>query len=445
MILDKKIQYILDTLNKYGYQAYLVGGCVRDSLLNKTYTDIDISTNAHPQVVLSLFSNAMPTGMKQGTITLNVEGEEVEVTTFRKESNYKDHRHPESVEFVSTIEEDLKRRDFTMNAIAYHPKTGFVDPFDGIKDIKNKQIRCVKDPNQCFEEDALRILRAYRFCAKLGFQMEEKTKQAMEKRKKDLKYISNERIVQELTEILRYNPYIIEQMTDLLGDWMPELEEAKKCEQNSRWHDSNVLHHSLRAVSYLKPFDSTLAWTLLMHDFGKMQAKETVDGVDHFKGHPEISADIAQEYSKKIGFKKKDRDRMIQLIKYHDSSLSCSKKNIYNLCVSSQLDDMHMQNLFIIKRCDLLAHSILGRKTIHRLNKFIEYYDAFRKSHPLSLRELCIDGNDIKENTDLKQKQVHSALNDCLKACIYEEVENDRQALIAYIKRFKQKWKDDKK
>lgn len=429
MQLPTYIKNILNTYNDAGYQAYVVGGCVRDYLLGKEPNDYDVCTNALPEVTMELFDKTIPTGLKHGTVTI-LDEEPVEVTTFRVEKEYKDHRHPSKVFFVRDLKDDLSRRDFTINALAYHLDTGIIDFFDGQKDLKDGLIRCVGDPDTRFDEDALRMLRAHRFAAKLGFKIEKNTKAAIIRNKDLLQYISVERIRDEFIQVLEHNPYEVENMTELMSHFMPELKACKECDQISPWHDTNVLHHTLRAIKHLKPFDETLAWTLLMHDFGKPETKTTVDGRDHFYGHPFISKQIAQRLCKQMKLTAYQSKLIPILIEYHDAKLNPTLKTVYKYRISRGFDDEIINQLLTIKTCDIMAHSLKGQQTIEMVNTFKEFYDKCKMERPLSLKDLAINGKDVLENTDLKGKEINDFLNQCLMECFYEPDKNDKEYWI---------------
>lgn len=431
MLLSQSIQSILQTLNQNGYQAYVVGGCVRDALLGKEYTDIDICTNALPEVVQSLFEHTVPTGIRHGTITVLMP-EPVEITTFRKESDYRDHRHPSTITFVSTIQEDLSRRDFTINAMAYHPDTGLIDPFGGRQDLKDHRIRCVGDPDTRFQEDALRLMRAHRFCAKLQFTMEENTKAALIRNASLIRYIAVERICKELIQILEWDPYQIEQMTELLSPWIPELEACLRCDQNSLWHDTNVLHHSLRAVSYLKPFDKELAYALLLHDIGKPSVKTTKEGIDHFYGHPPVSAAIARRIVHDLKLPSSFQKEIPALIEFHDDGLACKLKTIYRYRIEKGWSDQRMRQFFRLRQCDILAHSSYGQKSLEDLNAFIEYYNSQSK-RPMEFKDLAIGGKEVLEHTSQKGRAIHDTLKQLLQYVFYYPQKNQKEILISLL------------
>lgn len=434
MVLPENILEILNTLNQAGYEAYVVGGCVRDSLLKRDCADYDVCTSALPNVVQSLFTHAILTGIKHGTITV-LTPQPVEITTFRSETTYKDHRHPDRVVFVSSIIEDLRRRDFTINAMAYHPNTGLIDPFGGKRDLSLKIVRCVGDASQRFQEDALRMIRAHRFCAKLGFTMDKTTQEALHQNSKLIQWVAVERIDKELKEILRYDPYEIENMTQLLSKWMPELELCKSCAQNSPWHDTNVLHHSLRAITFLPPFDETLALALLFHDLGKPATKTTKDGIDHFYGHPLESAKIADRICKALKLSTYQRKLICSLVKHHDEKLPLRLRTIYRFRIQMGFDDTWMQNFFTIRICDLKAHSLKGQQSVQSVLAFIDFYEK-NKNRPMSFHDLKINGKDVLTHTSFTGKDVRKVLQRCLDLVFYDPEQNTREHLIEMIQRW---------
>lgn len=430
MKIPKYVKYILDTYHQAGYKAYCVGGCVRDHLLDREPNDYDIATNAPMEVTLSLFDKTIETGVKHGTITI-LSKEPVEVTVFRTESTYTDHRHPDVVQFVDTIESDLARRDFTINAMAYNEEEGLIDPFGGQKDLKNRCIRCVGMADIRFQEDALRMLRAHRFAAKLGFCIEKGTLEAINRNQDLISYISIERIRKELLEILQYDPFELETMVDLLEPIVPELKACKECEQNSVWHDCDVLHHTLRAISYLEPFDETLAWVLLMHDFGKPETKSTKDGKDHFYKHPIASKEIAMRLCCTLKLTNDQRHLIPLLVEVHDDSVHANLRTIYRYRIQKKFTDEMMQQLFIVKYCDIMAHSKIGQESVHGLRTFIDFYEENKKLRPFALKDLPINGRDVMEHTLKQGKEIQLFLEQCLSECFYNPKLMDREYWIS--------------
>lgn len=435
MECPKYVIDVLDTLNRNGFEAYIVGGSVRDFLLGKPCNDYDVATNALPEKVMELFEHCIPTGMKHGTITVLNSKDKVEVTTYRTESQYEDHRHPKNVAFVSSLTEDLKRRDFTVNAMAYHPKEGLVDPFNGQIDLEKKILRCVGNPTDRFQEDALRMMRAHRFVAQLGFTMDTQTKIAIDQNKDLLKYVSVERIHDELTKILKYDPYEIENMVDLLEPWLPELKTSLYCEQNTKWHYCNVLHHCLRAVKELTHFDETKAYSLLLHDLGKPACKQTDEnGIDHFCGHPEESARIAKRFVKAFKFTSKQQKEIPMYVLNHENWFYPRLEGVYELRIEKGWSENQVRELLEIRRCDMLAHSIHGQRTNIQILAFKDLYEKCVLTRPMELKDLAINGKDVIEHTDLRGKDIEIALKKCLSYCFYHPYKNKKHILIDFVK-----------
>lgn len=424
------VHTILETLHQAGFQAYIVGGCVRDELLGICPKDYDVTTNARPEQVQALFAHTLPTGLKHGTVTI-LSDSPVEVTTFRQEKEYSDHRHPDHVAFVDSLKEDLARRDFTINAMAYDPNIGLIDPFGGQQDLQDHIIRAVGDPYQRFHEDALRMLRAHRFAARFHFQIEDQTKQAIETLHADIRYVSVERIRHELVEILEYNPYEIENMTSLLSHWMPELESCRTCPQQTPYHDTNVLHHILRAVRLLKPFDETLAWALLFHDLAKPACHTNTDGIDHFKGHPKASAKIAKRVCADFKMTNHQKKVIPLLVEYHDEKMNDPIRFIRKFRVRMHWSDALLKQLFIVKRCDILAHSAYGRQTITKLERLEAVYQDCTR--PMDYSDLAMNGKDIVANTNLSGKDISMALQAGLEYAFDHPEKNHKEDLLHYI------------
>ena len=275
--IPEPIIKVMKTLEQAGYQVYLVGGCVRDLLMQKTPHDYDLATDARPEEILKLFEHHSGFGMKHGTILVVEQGMPVEITTFRKEGKYTDGRHPDEVIFVDRIEEDLGRRDFTINAMAYHPDQGLIDPYGGRNDLEKKLIRAVGDPDQRFQEDALRMLRAWRFASTYGFDIEPETRKALDRKENiaQAATISAERVMEEFTKILLSDhPEVIANMTLLMEPWIPELKIMIETKQNNVHHYTDVLHHTLDALKYSGTKDPMVAWALLLHDLSLIHISE---------------------------------------------------------------------------------------------------------------------------------------------------------------------------
>ncbi|MDE5965013.1 MAG: hypothetical protein K2G65_06360, partial [Eubacterium sp.] len=335
MNLSDSSKKLINLISNAGYEAYAVGGCVRDFLMQRPCDDIDITTSAKPDELEKILSDSnikfIETGIKHGTVTAVMEdGSVFEVTTYRTEGMYSDSRHPETVTFVSDINKDLARRDFTINAIAYNDKMGFADPYNGMADIDLKIICAVGDADKRFKEDALRIMRAIRFASVLNFDIEEKTKKALFDNKELLKNISAERVYTELSKLLMgenvYN--VLVEYRDIIAVVVPELEPIFNVEQNTKWHIYDVWHHTAKSVEQA-PKDLTLRYTMLLHDIGKAYTKTTDEnGTDHFKGHQKISGEYALTALKRLKAPNEVLDRAMAVIPIHDMHIGTEEKNI---------------------------------------------------------------------------------------------------------------------
>ena len=319
--IPQKAEQILRTLNEAGYEAYVVGGCVRDSILDRVPGDWDITTSALPEQVKELFHRTVDTGIQHGTVTVMMGKEGFEVTTYRVDGEYHDGRHPDAVTFTRSLEEDLKRRDFTINAMAYHPEHGLVDLFGGMEDINRKIIRCVGDPVERFTEDALRMLRAVRFSAQLGFTVEENTKAALTKMSGNLEHVSAERIQTELVKLLvsDHPDYLRTAWeTGLTREFLPEFDACMETAQNTPHHCCSVGEHILKSLTEIEN-DRLLRITMLLHDIAKPVVKKTDEnGRDHFKTHGPVGEKLAGKILRRLKFDNVTIRNTCRLIRYHD-------------------------------------------------------------------------------------------------------------------------------
>ena len=360
--LPKHVKYIIETLEQNGYEAYAVGGCVRDSILGREPNDWDITTSADPYEVKKLFSHTIDTGLQHGTVTIMLEHVGYEVTTYRIDGDYEDSRHPKEVTFTKSLEEDLKRRDFTVNAMAYNDRDGLIDLFQGMDDIQKKVIRCVGNAEERFTEDALRIMRAIRFSAQFGYEIEPETKKAIVKLAPNLKNISAERIREELIKLLvsDHPDYIrIAYETGITAQILPELDVCMETKQNTPHHMYTVGEHIIHSLTNV-PGDKVLRLAMLMHDIGKPYCITTDEtGRDHFKGHAEKSAEMAALIMHRLKFDNDTLNRVKRLAKYHDWAISLSppiKKATVRSMISRIGEDL-FPDLFTIGDADLLAQS----------------------------------------------------------------------------------------
>jgi len=340
--IPPQVNRAIEILQSNGHSAYVVGGAVRDMLMDKTAHDWDITTSALPEETLSAFSDfrTIETGLKHGTVTVIVDGMSLEITTFRIEGNYSDNRHPDKVDFTDKIESDLSRRDFTVNAIAFSPHKGFADPFDGQADIKNKVIRCVGNPDKRFSEDALRILRALRFSSVLGFEIDIETAESIRRNYKLLGNISVERIFVETSKLLcgKNAGKILRDFEDVFFFILPEISPLKNCTQNHERHIYDVWHHTVKAVESIEPV-AELRFAMLLHDTGKPHCKTTDEsGTDHFYSHGKISKKIAYDTLTRLKTSAKFRETVCNLVEYHDFLPDkISKKTYKNIFSFSEL------------------------------------------------------------------------------------------------------------
>ena len=436
-----KVEYIIEVLEKNGFKAYMVGGCVRDSLCDIVPHDYDITTSALPEDVINLFDKTIPTGLKHGTVTVVIEGEMFEVTTFRVDGEYLDSRRPEEVIFVKDLREDLSRRDFTINAMAYNNSEGLQDFFDGEVDLENSIIRTVGDPHKRFEEDALRMMRAVRFSAQLGFSIHKDTLEAIE----DLNYlidnISVERIREEVNKILLSDSNCIELLLQLglLERFMPEVVACNGCLQNNPYHIYDVFKHTLVATKFIKPV-LYLKLTMLFHDIGKVPCKTTDEnGIDHFYHHPKESCDMARDIMKRLKYDNKTIDKVLILIKYHDITLN-SKKSIRKLLTKISKEDF--EDLLLVKEADMRAHNPKYLDESLEKIKIIrgKYLEILEEANCLSLKDLAIDGRFLIEKGYASQgKEIGMLLNYLLDRVIEEPEKNNVYNLTEYINEYKNK------
>ena len=415
-----------------GYEAYLVGGCVRDAIMGREVNDFDITTNATPEEMQEVFKNekTFETGIKHGTITFVFNGENVEITTYRLDGEYEDNRHPKNVEFTRSLTKDLSRRDFTVNAIAYNEESGFVDMFSGVSDIENKVIRAIGDPEKRFSEDALRILRGIRFSSVLGFSIEENTKKAMVKLKHLLKNISKERIAVEINKFVlgkNVKNAILENY-EILGEIIPEFIAMKGFDQRTPWHIYDVLTHTAIAVENAPPV-LRLRLTVLLHDTGKVHTFfEDENGIGHFYGHGEISHQIAEKFFREYKYDNLTREKVLKLIKLHDLRIPEDR-----LFIKKQLNRMGEERFFDLinmERADNLAQNPEKVDMAHF--DIIENMarEIIEEAQCLSLKTLAINGSDLIKNGHNPGKNIGIILDEILNEVIEEKIPNEREVLL---------------
>lgn len=429
--VPERVTYIIKKLEQAGHEAYIVGGCVRDALLKREPEDWDITTSASPFQVKKIFRRTIDTGIQHGTVTVMLEKEGFEVTTYRIDGKYEDARHPSSVQFTSNLEEDLKRRDFTINAMAYNPKTGIVDLFGGQSDLKSGIIRCVGDAVERFTEDALRILRAIRFASQLGFAIDEQTQQGIRLLAGNLSKVSQERIQVELTKLLvSPHPEQIRMAYELgvTAVVLPELDAIMPLQQNNPYHCYTVGNHTIEMMKQIQA-TKVLRWTALLHDIGKLQTHR-MDEQDHFYGHAEESAVQAKQILRRLKFDNDTIDKVSRLVRYHTYHLRRDKK-IIRRCMNKIGEEL-FEDLLEVMRADTMAKSSYKQK--ERLEDIIEikklYKEIIADHECITLKQLDVNGQDLIQMGILPGKQIGELLNKMLDYVLEHPEDNRKEILL---------------
>ncbi len=433
MDMPKNVDIAINLLQSAGFEAYAVGGCVRDSLLGKTPNDWDITTSAKPENMKSVFADfhCIDTGIKHGTVTVVIDGEPLEITTFRLDGEYEDNRHPKSVTFTSDLGADLGRRDFTVNAMAYSKMTGTVDLFGGQNDLKNGIIRCVGDPDRRFNEDALRILRALRFASALDFEIEEKTAQSLLKNRALLGNISEERIAKELLKLVcgKGAKRILTDFAPVLFEILPELQPMYKNSHDNPHHCYDIYEHTLIAVESIDP-EPTLRFAMLLHDCGKPAVKKfDENGVAHFYGHQRISAEISAQILARLKVSNKFRDEILFLVSNHDRwELYENTEKMPRYLSKFGLDGV--LNLLKVMRADVLAQSPEYRYRLDQIADAEETAKNLAAQKPcLSLSELQINGRTLMDIGIPQGRKLGAVLAQLLDEVIDGVTKNTQEAL----------------
>ncbi len=431
----------IDLLKSNGFEAFLIGGSVRDYIMGLPIGDIDITTSATPQQVKKVFCDfrVIETGIKHGTVTVLIENEPLEITTYRSEGTYSDNRHPDEVVFSQNLSDDVIRRDFTMNAIAFDFPDGFCDLVNGVADIENKTIRCIGDAETRFREDALRILRALRFSSVLNFTIEENTKKAIHECKDLLKNISAERIRVEFTKLIcgenAYN--VLQEFSDVISVFIPEIKNCIGFDQINRHHCYDVYTHTLKAVEKSNP-DPVIRLALFFHDIGKPSVAHFDEkGEQHYYGHPKKSAEITEKILTRLRFDNDTKNKVVTLVSFHDSPIMVNnntypdRKRIKK--IMSQIGKDLIFDLIQIKYCDNSAQNpefFRGEEfykiTYTMINEILDAQECF------SIKDLKISGNDLIE-MGFKGKEIGVVLNQILDLVISDKLENDTKIILDYI------------
>ena len=435
--LPRKVLMIINNLQLHGYEAFAVGGCVRDSILARRPEDWDITTSAKPEEIKRLFRRTVDTGIEHGTVTVMIGKDSYEVTTYRVDGAYEDGRHPKEVRFTSRLEEDLQRRDFTINAMAYNDDVRLVDVFGGMKDLNHHLIRCVGDPRERFSEDALRILRAVRFSAQLNFPIEPDTAEAIKELAPTLEKISAERIQAELVKLLvSPHPERIRDAYELgiTKVILPEWDAMAGVEQNTPHHRYDVAEHTIRAMKYVKR-DKILRLTMLFHDMGKPSTKTTDEnGRDHFKGHALVSEEIARKVLRRLKFDNETVKTVTRLVCYHDYRMEATPKNVRR--AMNRIGVELFPYYLAVRMADAKAQSPYRRRekieNIVAVRKL--YQEALLEEDCVTLRQLAVSGRDLMDLGMNPGREIGSMLSELLEYVIDDPKRNEKEILRGYVK-----------
>ena len=432
--IDPNANRIIDVLAANGFEAFAVGGCVRDALMGLVPHDWDICTNAKPEQIKSCFAeeNTFDSGLKHGTISVVFDKSVYEVTTYRIDGEYDDNRHPRQVTFTDDIKLDLSRRDFTVNAMAYNDSRGLIDPFGGAEDLKKNLLRCVGDPDKRFSEDALRIMRGLRFASTYGFTVEENTALSIKNNAALLHNIASERISVELNRLLCGDGAedILNRFRDVIAEVIPEIIPTFDCPQNTPHHKYFVWEHITHSVG-LVPKDEILRMVMLLHDLGKPRARTTDEtGRDHFKRHPKYSVEMAREILHRLKYSNAFIDDCLILIEKHDLRFNGSIKQVKR--VLQQLGEENARRLFSVQRADIMAQSVYLREEKLAAVDLAEAQleEIISQDQCFSLKNLAVNGRDLINIDITDGKQIGFVLNALLDEVIENDFPNDKKALL---------------
>lgn len=431
----KQVRTALQRLLSSGFEAFAVGGCVRDSLLGTTPEDWDITTAALPEEVETVFSDCrlVETGLRHGTVTVLLEGMSLEITTYRVDGDYKDARHPQSVTFSRNLREDLARRDFTVNTLCWNEQSGVVDLFDGIKDLQAGVLRAVGEPERRFREDALRILRGVRFAATLRLSVEPKTADAILNTRALLKRIAIERIREEFTKLLcgKHAGAAIDRFSPVLEVFLPELSALIGCEQNTPYHCYDVFHHTLAALD-AAPQEKDLRLCMFFHDFGKPACRRVDENsVAHFKGHAAVSAKLTEQILRRLRYPNKTVRRVTRLVEIHDTK--APRDRIQAKKLLARFGEENYRTLIEIKRADCR-----GKAQPHAIDEKLENMDRLlteilERGDCFSRKTLAVNGDDLKAVGIPEGERLHKTLDQLLNAVIEERCPNEKGALLSFL------------
>lgn len=428
---------IIENLTKHGFEAYVVGGCVRDSLLGYSPKDWDICTSATPEVIKELHSRTIDTGLKHGTVSV-VESDGIyEVTTFRVDGEYSDNRRPDTVEFVTDLKMDLSRRDFTINAMAYNDEAGIIDYYGGLSDLAEHKIKCVGSAGDRFDEDALRILRAIRFSSVYGFSIEHDTSKAIHDKAALLQNIASERIRSELCKTIvfgRRAAEVLLEYSDVVSIIIPEIEPCIGFVQNNRFHKYDVYEHMVRAMEAYAGHDLSVKFALLIHDIGKPLCYTEDENGGHFYGHSVPSHDIAEQVVDRLKFDNKTKDEVLELVLYHDSAIEPTAKTVKRWL--NRIGAERLSQLLDVKMADIAAHA--DNTQTERINQYLSVREIAKEviasEQCFQLKDLEINGRDVMSLGVEEGRQVGRILNYLLEGVIAGDIDNTYGALLKYAR-----------
>ncbi len=435
--LPEKVHKIIDTLEEAGFEAYAVGGCVRDSILGREPDDWDITTSAKPEEMKRLFPRTVDTGIKHGTVTVLLGGEGFEVTTYRIDGTYEDGRHPSEVTFTSNLKEDLLRRDFTINAMAYNERSGLVDLYGGLADIDKQVIRCVGDAVERFEEDALRMLRAVRFSAQLGYRIDEVTGEAVKALAPNLQKISAERIRVELVKLVTSpHPDYLRTAYELgiTAQVLPEFDLCMETPQRHRHHCYDVGEHILHSMLGVEP-DKVLRLGMLFHDIGKPQTLTVdPDGTTHNKRHPLEGEKITRKVMRRLKFDNDTTDKVTKLVLYHDYDITPTEAGVRRAV--NRIGEDIFPMIFTVRRADIAAQSDYMREEKLAKVAYIEklYREVLARRDAVTLKDLAISGNDLIAGGMPPGRQIGETLSALLERVLDDPSLNTREILLKLYK-----------
>ena len=434
--IPKDVENVINILTENGHKAYVVGGCVRDSIIGREPDDWDVTTDASPDRIKELFSSfrTVDTGIEHGTVLIVSGKTPVETTTFRIDGEYSDNRHPDSVTFTKHVEDDLARRDFTINAMAYNHEDGIIDPFGGMEDLRNKIIRCVGDADKRFNEDGLRIMRAVRFSSVLGFEIEEKTAESIIKNENLLGAIAAERLTKELMKLLcGDNVYdVLTKFRSVIGVFIPELKLEFDFTQYGKKHAYDVWMHTVNTVNNIEN-DPVLRLTMLLHDTGKIAThKLDENGNSTFRNHATVGGVIAENILKRLKFSKEYINTVSFLVSVHDKEVPETRTE-----VKEYIRDLGEQNFIRLMKIRRADKSGLSKGYRNIADKLVFAYSTFddvmNNNEPYSLKQLAVDGNDLKKK--VPANEIGDTLNFLLETVIKYPEKNDKETLLGLVKK----------